>query len=197
MSRYVTLQALRDYLSPDGSLGTEQDGLLQDCLDRAEGAISAYTRRSFAGTAGTVYYNRFSGGQVAGAAFYLDQDLYSLTGVYNGDGQTIPVGSVWLEPRNEGPPYRIVRLKSAYVWVWNTDSDVVFSGTWGYSTTPPADIQQATVRYAAYLYRGKDQGGMTDVAGFQEGGEVTIISGIPQDVRYLLAPYRSRTGGAV
>jgi hypothetical protein len=193
--RYIGLSDLRDYLSSNGSLGVGQDGLLNDSILRAESAIDDYTRRSFAGSAGTRYYNRFTQQQVAGQALYLDNDLFALVGVYNGD-VTIPVGSVWLEPRNEGPPYRIVRLKSSYVWTWNTDADVTIAGTWGFSTVAPAAIQQATVRYAAHLYRQKDQG-PTDVAGFSDAGEVSYPKGMPDDVRYLLAPYRSRSGGIV
>ncbi len=193
--RYATLDDLRDYLSNTGELGTWQDGLLTDFLKRAEGGIDAYTRRLFAGTAGTVYYSRYMADRVRGNAFYLDRDLYALDGIINGDGAPIPVGSTWLEPRNAGPPYRLVRLKSAYVFNWNTDSDVVFYGTWGYSLRPPDDIQQATVRWAAYLFKQKDVGN-TDVSGFTEGGEVTYPKGMPDDVKWLLSPYRSRTGGA-
>jgi hypothetical protein len=72
---------------------------------------------------------------------------------------------------------------------------VIVSGTFGFSTVAPTDIQQATVRYAAYLFKQKDVG-VNDTAGFQEGGEVQYNSGMPNDVRWLLAPYRSRTGGA-
>lgn len=197
--RYVSLDDLRDYLSPNNgdadALGTSQDALLTSCLLRAEAAINAYTRRNFAAQPGTAYYSRYEGDRVRNQGFYLDRDLYRLDGVINGDGQAIPVGSTWAEPRNEGPPFRIVRLKSSYVYTWNTDSDVVFVGTWGYSLTPPNDIVQATIRYAAHLYRQKDVGA-TDVAGFQEGGEVQYGSGMPNDVRWLLSPYRSRTGGA-
>lgn len=198
MSRYAGTTQLRDYLSANGSLGTTQNGLLQSCLDRAEVAIDSYTRRNFAGTAGTVYYSRFEQNKVYNQALYLTQDLHTLVAVTNGDGQSIPTGSVWLEPRNAGPPYRILRLKSSYVWTWNTDSDVTISGTFGYSTVAPADVVQAVIRTAAYYYRGKDSGfGATDIAGFQDGGEVPVTQGIPQDARWLLAPYRSRSGGIV
>lgn len=191
---YATLMMLRDYLSPDGALNTDQDSLLTDCLIRAEGAIDAYTRRRFVGEPGTAYYNRFQSDRVRGNALYLDKDLYALDYVQNGDGAQIPVGSVWLEPRNLSPK-KIVRLKSSYVWVWNTDSDVILAGTWGHSLSAPDDIVQATIRTAAVYYRSKDVG-VSDVAGFQEGGEVSYQSGLPNDVRWLLAPYRSRTGGA-
>lgn len=193
--RYASLDDLRAYLSNTDELGTWQDGLLTDCLVRAEGAIDDYTRRRFVATPGTAYYSRYEADRVRSQGFYLDRDLYRLEGVINGDGQSIPVGSTWAEPRNEGPPFRIVRLKSSYVFTWNTDSDVVFVGTWGYSLTPPSAIVQATIRYAAHLFKQKDTGS-TDVAGFPEGGEVQYSKGIPNDVRWLIEPYRSRTGGA-
>jgi len=199
MSRYATLADLKYYLSPNGTLSTSQDGLLQSSLDRAESAINDYTRRNFAGTAGTVYYNRYQADLVRSQALYLREDLHTLVGLQTGNGQNIPVGSVWLEPRNAGPPYRVLRLHSQYVYQWNTDSDVIISGTFGYGTTPPDAVVQATVRYAAHLFRQKDAGGMAgvDVAGFTDAGEVSFPKGMPDDVRWLLSPYRSRSGGVV
>jgi hypothetical protein len=194
MSRYVELLDLREYMSSTSDLGTSQDALLQSCLDWAESQINAYTRRNFAGTAGTVYYNRFSQGQVRSQALYLDEDICSLVALQNGDGQSIPVGSVWLEPRNEGPPYRILRLKSSYVWVWNTDSDVIISGTFGFSTTAPDVIKAATLELAAYSFRSKDIGPL-DVAGSPEMGEVKFPKGMPEGVKIKLSPFRSRSGG--
>lgn len=196
MSNYASLQALLDYLSPTGALGTYNDGLLQDSLDQAESVINDYTRRNFAGTAGTIYVNRYSQRLAQNQAMYLQNDLFSLTGLVNGDGQTIPVGSVWLEPRNAGPPYRLVRLMSSYVFTWNTDSDIVISGTFGFSTVPPAAISRATVRLAAWIFRLKDVG-IGDVAGMSDSGEVMYPKGMPDDIKQQLAPYRSKTGGIV
>lgn len=196
MSRYITLADLRDRMGFVGTQAQDQDGLMQMCIDDAEDYINAHTRRNFAGTAGTYYANRYEQDKVRNQALYLDNDLYSLTALQNGDTTTIPVGSVWLEPRNEGPPYRILRLKSQYVWVWNTDSDVVISGTWGYSTTPPPAIKEATVQLAQYYYRLKDTGA-GDVTGFSEAGEVTYPKGIPDTVKYIIEKFKSRSGGVV
>ena len=196
MSSYASLQALIDYLSPSGALGTYNDGLLQDSLDEAESAINDYTRRQFAGTAGTVYMNRYSQRNVVSQALYLDQDLHTLISLTNGDGQVIPVGSVWLEPRNAGPPYRLIRLHSAYVYTWNTDSDVIVAGTFGFGTVPPAAIARSTVRLAAYYYRLKDVG-IGDIAGQTDAGEVSYPKGLPADIKQQLDPYRSRSGGVV
>lgn len=196
MSRYASLLDLRDYLSSDGLLGTINDGLLQDSLDGAESVINDYTRRNFAGTAGTIYINRYSANKVRNQAMYLEEDLHTLVSITNGDGANIPVGSAWLEPRNSGPPYRIVRLKSSNVWVWNTDSDVMIAGTLGFSTIAPAAIVRSTVRLAAWMYRAKDLG-IGDSTGMNDAGEVQYPQGMPQDVKQALAPYRSRSGGVV
>lgn len=196
MSRYASLEDLREYVSSTGIIGTVNDGLMQDSLDLAESSIDDYTRRNFVGTAGTVYVNRYAQRLVRGQALYLEQDLHTLISITNGDGANIPVGSAWLEPRNAGPPYRIVRLKSSVVWVWNTDSDVIIAGTFGFGTVPPAAIARATVRLAAWHYRAKDLG-IGDTTGMTDAGEVQYPQGMPQDVKQLLSPYRSRSGGAV
>jgi hypothetical protein len=197
MGRYIGTADVRAFISPNGSLPATQNGLIGTCINWAEGAIDAYTRRIFAGTTGTAYYNRFTYPQLAGQALFLDQDLLGLTSLTNGDTTTIPLGSVWLEPRNEGPPYRILRLKSSYVYVWNTDTDVIVAGTWGYSASPPADIQGAAVRLAAFYYRMKDAPDPGGVSGFPEGGEVTWPRGIPDDIKFVLEKHKSRSGGIV
>ena len=199
MGRYIgTLDFLQysygTFDIPDGT----QKTLIVNAIANAETAIDNYTRRNFVGTTGTVYYSRFDEWRVrTGGALYLHTDLIAPVEIQLGNSQNIPLGSIWLEPRDAGPPYRIVRLRSTYVWQWNTDQDMFISGTWGYSTAAPADIQQATLRYAVYLYRQKDAAGYQDVAGFDQAGQQTFVQGIPQDVRYLLSVYRSRTGGMV
>jgi len=205
MGRYISTTTVLAYLfgtsgtiaGGGGTISGDQQSLIGTCINNAEAAIDSYTRRNFAGTAGTYWVNRFGQDKVVNRALYLSRDLHTLVGVVNGDGQTIPAGSVWVEPRNDGPPYRILRLHSAYVYVWSTDTDVIISGTFGYGTTPHADIQQAALRYAAWLYRQKDISGVPEASGFPEGGESTFPRGIPDDVRYLLSPYRSRSGGIV
>lgn len=193
MSRYANLTNLKLYLGLDS--GTIDDALLQQSLDRAEAEIDAHTRRSFVGTAGTVYASRFEADRVQHSAFYLRQDLHTLTSLTLGNGQVVPIGSVWLEPR-EGPPYRIIRLHSAYVYTWNTDQDMIMAGTWGYGTIAPDDIQHATIRLAAQLYRQKDQS-VTDTVGNDTLGVQSMPRGLPRDVYDILQKYRSRSGGAV
>ncbi len=206
MSNYAGTPQLINYLfgtltsgtigAIGGTLTASVRQLMQDSLDEAESAINDYTRRQFAGTAGTVYVNRFSQRFVKNQAMYLENDLHTLVSLTNGDSQNIPVGSVWLEPRNAGPPYRLIRLHSAYVYVWNTDSDVIVAGTFGFSTVPPAAISRACVELGAYFYRLKDT--MPDsTAGLSAAGEVVYPKSMPDWVKQKLEPYRSRSGGIV
>lgn len=191
--RYTDLYAVRRYLGIDG---TANDALIQESINRAEAQIDAHTRRNFLGTAGTVYASRYEEDRVRNNAFWLMEDLHTLTALTLGDGRVVPVGSVWLEPR-EGPPYRILRLRSAYVYTWNTDQDMIISGTWGYGTVVPDDIVQATIRLAMQNYRAKDQGGATEVVGTDSVGVQTMPRGLPRDVYDILEKYRSRSGGVV
>lgn len=199
MSRYAGTTDLINYMGlrgTAGTIGTAQLSLLQSTLDWAERQIDNRTRRNFAGTAGTVRYNRMWVDHIRDQAFYLDRDLHTLVSLTNGNGQVIPVGSVWLEPQAQEPPYRVIRLHSSYVYSWNTDQDMVIAGTWGFSTVAPDDIIEATIRLAAYAFRLKDVG-VADVTGFNEAGEVTYPKGIPDDVKIILEPYRSRSGGFI
>lgn len=179
-----------------GTITPSMRQLMQDSLDEAESAINDYTRRNFAGTAGTIYVNRYSQRFVVSQAMYLENDLFSLISLQNGDSQNIPVGSVWLEPRNAGPPYRIVRLMSGYVYTWNTDSDVIVTGTFGFSTVPPAAISRACVELGAWYYRLKDTGPDT-TAGLSAAGEVQYPKAIPDHIMGKIDKYRSRSGGVV
>ncbi len=206
MSRYCGTPELTSYLfgtltsgtigAIGGTLTPSVRQLMQDSLDEAESVINDYTRRQFAGTAGTVYYNRFSQRLVRRGALYLQEDLHTLVSLTNGDQTVIPVGSTWLEPRNAGAPYRILRLKSPYVYVWNTDSDVIVAGTFGFSTVPPAAIARACVELGAYYFRIKDVG-PTDTAGLNAAGEVVYPKDMPDYIKGKLNPYRSRSGGVV
>ena len=204
MSNYAGTTELINYLygtisgtisSIGGTLTPSVRQLMQDCLNQAESVINDHTRRNFAGTAGTYLVNRYDQ-VVRSQALYLRHDLHTLVSLTNGDGANIPVGSVWLEPRNAGPPYRLLRLHSGYVYVWNTDSDVVVAGTFGFSTVAPDAIARSTVRLAAYYFRLKDTG-PGDVSGMTDSGEVVFPKGLPDDIKLALAPYRSRSGGVV
>lgn len=184
---YLGTTDLKLYLSISG---TVDDALLQGCINRAGSAIDAYCRRSFEATHGTRYYGQFYERR-AGTVLFLDNDCLGISTLVNGDGATIPSGATagyWLEPRNR-QPYYAIRLKSSYVWTFNTDSEIVVGGTWGYSATVIPDVQQAALRYSAYVYHLRSHQGYDTVIS-ADLGVVTVPEGMPKDVVQLLSPYR-------
>jgi hypothetical protein len=125
-------------------------------------------------------------------------DIYSITTVTNGDGNTIASTKYELYPKTltdrEPTIQRIVLLASEGVyWDYTTDWEnaISIAGRWAYSATAPDDIKQATIRLAAYYYAQKDAQ-IFDVTAIPGTGEVIVPVGIPQDVQRVLDTYKGR-----
>ena len=183
---YASLADLTTYLGIDAS--TADDALLTQFLARAQAAVDGICHRTFEATAdSTRHYDYRS---VDNCALYLDADLCAVTSVVNGDGITIGGAAYTTEPRNMTPWYAL-KLRAAVGLAWDGwNSDIAVTGKWAYSLTAPADVQQATIRLAAWMYRQKDNtGGDAPMI----AGDVTILPArIPSDVEALLAPYLRR-----
>lgn len=184
---YTSVEQLKLYLE---IAQNDDDVLLGDCITRAQKAIETYTNRNFEAASATRSYGWDA---VDGLWLWLGYDLYSLDSVANGDssGTAIATADITEFPINDGPPYHRLRLDSGSTSTWNVDTDywIEVTGDWGYSASPPSDIVQAAVRWAAYFYRQKDTGQFETVA-VQEGGVLTVPRGIPEDVLELIRPYR-------
>ena len=178
---YLSIEALKAYLNITSAA---DDALLTDLLDSAQKAIESYCRRRFEATTTTRYYRADS---VYGDVLHLDDDLLSVTTLTNGEGTVITSANYFLEPRNETPKGRI-RLKSGYTWTFNTDGEISIAGSWGWSSTPPADVVQAVKRLCAFEYKQRDAQIFETVA-LPEIGELRIPPVIPPDVKLLLAPF--------
>ena len=170
------------------------DPLLESLVTAASRAIDTHCRRRFYALTTTRYYEMDS---VDGYYLYLDDDLLTVTTLTNGDSDATVIANTeyWLWPRNESPPYWAIRLEanSDYYWECDTDYMISVAGTWGYASTTPADINQACIRYASYLYHQKDAQ-VFDVTAITEIGQIVIPQGIPRDVKLLLDPYRRHAG---
>jgi len=184
---YATLAQVKDYLD----IGADTDDvLLQNLIDRAEIAIETYTRRVFEAETQTRYYER-SDLDDSGFTLLVDRDLLTITTLTNGDSSAtvIPATEYWLVPRNRTPKHGIrLKMDSTYSWEFDTDYWVTVVGTWGYSTTAPYDIVQATIRLVAYYYAQKDAQ-VFDVTAVPEAGVITVPQGMPRDVERMLQPY--------
>ena len=188
---YTTLAQMKLDLDIDSD---DDDVLLSKLIDRAQVAINNYTGRVFEAVTQTRYYDSSA---VDGRTLYLDRDLTGApTTLTNGDSSAtvILAADYWLIPRNDGPPYYGIQLKSDTTTSWQFDTDcwVSVAASWGYSTTAPADIEQACIRWAAYMYRQKDAS-VFDTTAIPDQGVILSPQGIPRDVRLMLDPYVRRS----
>ena len=185
---YCTLTQLRTYV---GATTTADDTLLADCILRAQTRMERYTKRRFEAPVDSA--RTFDGiHDVRGRELWLDTDLCAITSITNGDGATISAASVVSEPRNATPYYALTLLRSSgLAWTYTTDPEDAISvtGRWAYSITPPADIEQACVRLAAWLYRQKDSSADIDRPMVSGDGTTLLPTRIPSDVEAILRPY--------
>ncbi len=187
MAYGITVGDLRSYIGVDS---TDDDELLIDALADAIAFVEAQTNRVFEAVSGTRYYDSDTQDE---DTLYLDDDLVSVTTLTNGDSSStvIPSTEYRLVPRNDTPHYAI-RLKStsSYAWEFDDDNEVAVTGLWGYSTSPPSDIQRAVKRLAAWFYRQQTSTGQGDRTIITPDGGKILPSAIPADVREVIARYR-------
>lgn len=187
---YCTVGELRAYL---GAQSTADDALLSALIDRAQAMIDRYTGRRFEASTDTVrYFDSLR--DVRGRVLCFDKDICAITTITNGDGATIASTQYVTAPRNDTPYYAIQLLYSADVsWEGQADGDnenaIAVTGKWAYSATAPADVKQACIRWAAYLYRQKDAQ-VFDTTAMPAEGVIIAPAGVPVDVKAILEPYR-------
>jgi len=187
---YVTTTALKTYL---GITTSGDDSLLSTLITAAQSVVEGPypgTDRKWEARTETRYYDYQSGTRLD-----LDDDLISVTTLTNGDGETLTEDTdFYLRPYG-GPPYRWIEIKSdggeSFQWSGTPQKALSLLGSWGYTTTAPQRIVQATKRLAAYYYHQKDAG-VYDVTATPELGIITVPKGIPEDVRLLLHANRKK-----
>lgn len=192
---YTSLASVKDYL---GITTTGNDDLLTTLIAAAQAAIDRHTGRTFEASADSTKY--FDAEYDTSESYTrLDWtpyglDLCAITSVVNGDGTTITSTKYVTEPRHYTPYFAIkLKVSSGLYFTYDSDDDnedaIAITGKWAYSTTAPAEVAQACLRWAAYLYRQKDSGTM-DVVAVPGAGIIEVPQGIPKDVTMLLKPYR-------
>ena len=195
---YASVALLKEYASIDAD---KDDALLYLSIARAQAMIDAYVGYSFEASADSTRYFDAApvgeGGHVDGRLLLFDTWCSSITSVTNGDGTAVAAASYVTQPRNATRFYGIKLLNSTGLsWERQTDDDtekaITVVGKWAYSTSAPADIVQATLRLALWLYRGRDNSGDMDRPILAEG--VMILPGqMPADVLRVLDQYKWRT----
>ena len=190
---YITLTTLKIYL---GLNGTTDDTLLELMIDSACKAIDTYTKRTFAVASDTTKYFDVATQTDGDYLFFFSDDLAQaptavVTNADADDGGITLASTEYLTiPRNETPYYGLkISATSNNYWQYTNDPEngIKITGRWGYSVTPPDDIQQAALRLSAFYYRQKDQQ-LFDVTTIEQG-VVIRPEGMPPDVVRLIKPY--------
>jgi len=189
---YASWALVKTYLD---ITGTADDALGGDLVNRVTDAIDRYCRRRFVATTATRTFD-----VPEGDTLFLDDDLLSVTTLTHGDSKTISAADYILLPGNSTPKSMIRLRKTGTVSVWeghSTTGDeqaVSVAGTWGYSVSPPDDVVQAAVRWAAWLYRQRD--GAFGQTARPEIGVIETPAALPVDIERLLKPYKRWRIGA-
>jgi hypothetical protein len=189
---YATLPELRSYLNI-AAADTGDDTLLSTVLANAQRAIDGYCGWAFEATTATRYYDSEADVDDRDrAVLVLGEPLLTVTTLTNGDADVLLPAEYFLEPANTVPKWYIrLRSSTGLYWTYTTDHEqaITVVGTWGYTATAPADVTQAALRWAGYMYRQRDAQ-VWDVTAQPNAGILTIPQGIPKDVERLLASYR-------
>lgn len=186
---YATLSELKSYL---GISATGDDTLLANFLTLSKGVIDGYCGRSFDAKTDTKY---FGPDDLDGEKLMLwGEDLISITTLTNGDDTEITSDHYRLEPRNRHPKWT-VRLDTETDWNFtDVDSEITITGSWGWSPEVPDEIKHACIRLAAFMYRQKDTSADIDRPMVTGDGVTIMPSGVPSDVKAILATFRRRIG---
>ncbi len=170
--------------------GSTYNTELAAIVTAASRAVDSYCRvpnNGFAQSADAVRY--YGQADIATTELlFLDAPIVSITSVVNGDGATLDASSYTLLPRNDAW-YNQIKLKSSFAWRFATDGEIAITGKWGKATSVPADVKEATIMLAAWMFK-RYQVGMQDATASPDLGQVTFAKGIPEQVRTLLQPWR-------
>ncbi len=189
---YLSAADLKSYL---GIAVTTDDTLLGQILTRAQAMIDTYTGRTFEAAADSTRYLDAIEDVTDSQTLFLDRDLCAITSITNGDGVAVGATEYTTRPRNNTPYYEIVLKNSSNkFWTYDQDPDkaITIVGKWAYSATAPADIVQAMVRLASYIYRQKDNAGDLDRPVIVGNNTTLLPAQLPKDIEMILRPYVRR-----
>ena len=175
---YTTLAAVKAWAEFETD---DHDDVLEALIESATAIIENKTKRIFKVDAESDQaFTRISGMQrqrFSGQTLFFYQELAEEASAIT-DSHTV----TYLP--EDGPPYYGC-YKTDGSWAYPT---VTVTGYWGYSLTPPADIEQACLRLVKWLYDLKDATNSAQAVVTPEG-QVLLPEGLPNDIAILLNPY--------
>jgi hypothetical protein len=188
---YCTLAELKARLTID-TLDTQDDAMLEACIEGASRQVDAFTGTRFYQASETRYYTALDGYSVAiddvTAVSALAQDL-QLNRTYS---DTFASDDYDLAPDNAalaGKPYQQIVLRPLAPKGFLLDRRAIkVTGTFGYAASAPPAVKQATMLLAAALFRRKDA--PFGIAGGGEVGQAIQLAAMDPQAKLLLMPFR-------
>jgi hypothetical protein len=190
---YATLAELKSWLNITNST---DDTLLENAITAASRQIDGHTHRRFYAATETRYFTPNNG------ASLLVDDLLTVTTLKQDDDGDGTFEITWattdyvLWPRsaayhNPPGPYWEIRTTPVGSYAFTRIQDnIQIAGSWGYSSSAPADVKQACLIQSGRLFRRKDS--PYGVAGTTALGAAIMIKGeLDPDAAALLAPFVS------
>lgn len=117
---------------------------------------------------------------------FLDKPCLSVTTLLNGDGSEIPSNGYRLHPRNE-PRKWFIELLSTYAWGYEADGEIIVTGKFGHSLTPPPNVVEAAAMWSGSILK-RYQAALQDASVNVELGQLIYSAPIPSQVIALLQP---------
>lgn len=186
---YTTRQEVLDLLRAE-STDVLDDAVVDALITQASRWIDRHTGRTFYARTETRYFD-----VPDSRLLFFDDDLISVTTLTNGDATVLTTADYFLLPRNETPKFAAkLKESSSYVWEWDSNNDregvISIAGSWGYSATCPADVEQACQLICVNMYRNRFGPNITGAATLTAAGVVITPQDIPASAVALLSAYR-------
>jgi len=169
MASYTTKQQIENYLQID--ISSDLDTQLTSWIDMVEKYIDTYTDRSFDAT---VAIKKYEGG---GEEIFVD-DLLSVTSLWmvendaTSDASSVSLSTTdyYLKQGDNAnrTPYNKIEISEngQYNYFREGQLNIFVEGSWGYSSTVPADIKMVATKLVSSIIRA---GKSDNVKSFTEG----------------------------
>lgn len=170
-----------------GGQSSRSDTDMTKILTAASRWIDAYfclEDNAFMATAASERF--FDAGNQRGTVLRLDMPLLRLDSIVNGDSNPVDVANVIMTPRGSVPSMTL-RINSG-AWVASYVDAIGITGLWGYSTTVPDVVREATAILAVWMLNEFQTRRGVDGRTFDKEGDNIRTDEMPALLTTMLAP---------